>query len=138
VLKVDIDRIDGSIALSALRPENVSIRGDEALIELWLSADHNIELYFPSPAGFVHDEWLELARDVLTHLGEMDNEVQRVSAEQCAKSGYHSRNYEGQVAYITLTSPGAIVLHYFGTGVNTEWDEHFVRGDGQWVAAKPA
>jgi hypothetical protein len=130
--------IDGTVALSSLRPENVSVCGDEAMIELRLSADHDIELYFLAPGGAVEPEWLALAGNVLTHLAGMDNEIQQVCAEECARSGYHSRNYEGELAYITLVSPDVAVLHYFGTGVNTEWDERFVRTDGQWVRAETA
>jgi len=138
VPRVELDRIDGAVALSSLRPENVSVRGDEAMIELRLSADHDIELYFPTSGGAVEPEWLGLASDVLTHLAGMDNEVQRVSSEERARSGYHSRNYEGELAYITLAGSDVVVLHYFGTGVNTEWDERFVRTDGQWVRVKSA
>ena len=137
MLKIALDRIDGTAALPSLRPEKVSVRGDEVLIELRLSADHDIELYFPAQGGAVEDGWLRLAGEVLTHLAGMDNEVQRVSAEECARTGYHSRYYEGELAYITLARPDVAVLHYFGTGCNTEWDERFVRTDGQWVRAKP-
>jgi hypothetical protein len=138
VLRVELNRIDGTGALPSLRPENVSVRGDEAMIELRLSADHDIELYFPASGDAVRAEWQGLAGDVLAHLAEMDNEVQRVSAEQCARSGYHSRNFEGEIAYINLVGPDAAVLHYFGTGVNTEWDEPFFRVGGQWFRGKPA
>jgi hypothetical protein len=138
VLKIELDRIDGTVALSSLRPEKVSVCSDEAMIELRLSTDQDIELYFPALGGVVEDEWLVLAGEVLTQLAGMDNEVQRVSAEQCARSGYHSRYYEGELAYITLTRPDEAVLHYFGTGCNTEWDERFVRTDGQWVRANPS
>jgi len=138
VLKITLDRVDGTAALSSLRPERVSVRGDEAMIELQLSADHDIELYFPARGGAVEDEWLRLAGEVLTHLGGRDNEVQRVSAEECARSSYHSRYYDGELAYITLAKPDVAVLGYFGTGCNTQWDERFVRTDGQWVRAKPS
>jgi hypothetical protein len=40
--------------------------------------------------------------------------------------------------YIILAGPDASVLHYFGTGVNTEWDVRCVRTGGQWVRAKHA
>lgn len=138
MLKIELDRIDGTVALSSLRPEKVSVCCDDAMIELRLPGDHDIELYFPAPEGAVEDEWLRLACEVLTHLAGMDNEVQRISAEECAKSGYHSRYYEGELAYITLARSDEAILHYFGTGCNTEWDERFVRINGQWVRAKPA
>jgi hypothetical protein len=129
----DLDRIDGTPALPLLRPDNVSVRGDEAMIELRLSADHDIELYFPAPGGAVETAWLELAADVLSRLTVIDNEVQRVSADQWAGSRYPSSSYEGTLAYITLTQGEGVVLRYFVIGCNSEWDERFVRTGGRWV-----
>src|SRR5262245_34782971 len=106
----DLNRIDGTPALPLLRPENVSVRGDEAMLELRLSADHEVELYFPAPGGVVEPGWLELAAEVLVRLTAIDNEVQRVSAEQWAGTPYPRSYYEGELAYITLTRPGEAVL----------------------------
>jgi hypothetical protein len=133
-----LNRVDGIPTLRALQPENVSVRGDEAMIELSLSEDHDIELYFPALDGAFEPEWLSLAGDVLTHLTAMDNEVQRASAEQWAGSPYPSSYYEGDLAYITLTRPGEALLHYFVVGCNSEWDERFVRCDGQWARGEHA
>jgi hypothetical protein len=142
----DLDRIDGTFALPLLRPDDVSVHGDEAMIELRLSADHEIEMYFPAPGGEVEAVWLELAADVLARLTAMDNEVQRVSADQYAAATrtknwadkpYPSSHYEGELAYITLTEDAGAVLHYFVIGCNSEWDERFVRIGGQWVRVAP-
>jgi hypothetical protein len=135
VLRVELDRIDGSVALPSLRPENASVRGDEAMIELRLAAGQDIELYFPAPGGAIDPAWLGLAGEVLAHLAGMDNEVQRSCAEACVRERHRPRNYESELAYITLTGPDAAVLHYFGTGVNTEWDERFARTGGRWCRA---
>jgi hypothetical protein len=138
----DLDRIDGTLALPLLRPEYVSVRGDDAMIELRLSADYEIELYFPAPGGEVEAAWLELAADVLAHLTAIDNEVQRVSAEQYAAAThtknwaaapYPSSYFEGELAYITLTEGEGAVLRYFVIGCNSEWDERFVRTADRWI-----
>ncbi len=131
------DRIDGTPALPLLRPDNASVRGGEAVVELRLSADHDIEVYFPAPGGVVEARWLERAADVLAHLTAIDNEVQRVSAEQWARSPYPSSYYEGDLVYITLTDAGA-VLRYFVIGCKSEWDERFVRTGGGWVRVADA
>lgn len=91
------DRIDGTPALPLLRPDNVLVRGDGAMVELRFSVDHDIELYFPAPGGAVEVAWLELAADVLAHLTKIDNEVQRVSAKQWAGSPYANSYYEGEL-----------------------------------------
>lgn len=135
-----LDRLDGTLGLSSLRPENVSVRGDKAMIELALPAALEVELYFPALDGAFEPEWLSLAGDVLTHLTSMDNEVQRACAEAWAKSkaSYPSSYYEGDLAYITLIQPDEVVLHYFVIGCNAEWDERFVRSGGEWTRLKPA
>jgi hypothetical protein len=132
------NRIDGTPALPLLRPENVSVHGDKAMIELGLPADRYIELYFPAPGGAVESAWLELAADVLAHLTAIDNEVQRVSAEQWAASPYPASYYEGELSHITLTGAGEAVLRYFVVGCNAEWDERFVHTKGQWVRVADA
>lgn len=134
-MRVELNRIDGSVALASLQPENVFVHGDKALIELRLAAGQDIELYFPAPGGAINPAWLTLGGDILAHLAEMDNDVQRSCAEACIREGHHPRNYEGYLAYITLTGPDAAVLHYFGSGVNTEWDERFVRVGERWCMA---
>jgi hypothetical protein len=136
-LKVDLNRLDGRAALSGLRSANVRINGSEASVELMLSDDHEIEVYFPAPQDQDDDRWVQSISDVLCHLAEMDNTVQRISAEQCARSGYDSINYEGYLAYITLAGHDSVVLHYDGV-VNTEWDEPFVRVYGEWRAVNTA
>ena len=131
-LKVDLYRLDGRVALSGLKSDKVRINGSEASVELMLSEGHQIEVLFPAPQNQNDEQWVQSISDVLCHLAEMDNTVQRVSAEQCARSGYDSINYESELAYITLAGHDSVVLHYFGAVVNTEWDEQFVRVNGEW------
>ena len=138
MLRVELDRIDGSVALASLRPENVLVHGDKAMIELRLAADQDIEVYFPAPGGVIDLAWLTLASDVLSNLAGMDNDVQRSCAEACVREGHHPRNYEGYLAYITLVGPDAAVLDYFGSGVNTQWDDRFIRVGGRWCLAQDA
>ena len=134
----DLDRIDGTPALPLLRQDKVSIRDDEAMVELQLSGDHHIELYFPAPGGTVVTAWLELAANLLASLTVIDNEVQRVSAEQWARSSYPSSYYEGELAYITLTEAGGAVLRYSVIGCNSEWDERFNLTGGRWMRVADA
>lgn len=128
----DLDRIDGTSALSLLQPENVTLQGERATIELQLSASHDIGLYFPAPGGMVEASWLRLAADVLAHLRTIDNQVQRVSAAQWARSSHPPSYYEGELAYIDLTDTAAI-LGYYVIGCNAEWEERFVRTETGWM-----
>ncbi len=135
-MALDYNRIDGTPALSLLHADNVTVHGEEAMIELRLSADQDIELYFPAPGGVVEASWLALAADVLTHLTTIDNEVQRYTG--LPPAGSPSSDYEGDLAYITLTEAGEAVLRYFAVGCNSEWDERFVRTEGRWVRSTAA
>ena len=132
-LAFELNRIDGSSALSALLPENFAVHDNEAMIDLQLTADHDIGLSFPAPDGVVEPVWLELAADVLVHLKEIDNEVQRESAKQWARTTHPSSHYEGKLAYLSLEGPNQVVLRYWVIGCNSEWDERFIRTRDGWV-----
>jgi hypothetical protein len=131
----DLNRVEGMPTLSLLRPENFSVKADEAMIELRVTANQDIELYFPAPDGVIESEWLETAADLMSHLTEIDNEVQRISAEQWKAKGqdWPSSYYEGELAYIRLVGVDEAVLRYWVIGCNSEWDERFVRTNHCWV-----
>lgn len=136
----DLDRMDGTPFLPMLRPENVLVQGDEAMIKLDSPPDIDVELYFPAPGGVFGPEALGLAAEVLAQLTAMDNEVQRASAAAWAGSSLPSSYYEGELYLITLTPPGEAVLRYSVIGCNAEWDERFVCSGGRWtrvVSAEP-
>jgi hypothetical protein len=91
VLKVELNRIDGTAALPALRAENVFVQDDVGMFGLREATDLDVEMYFPAPGGVVSTDWLELGKDVLTHLAGMDNEVQRSSAPGPASTAAATR-----------------------------------------------
>jgi hypothetical protein len=97
-LKGDLNRYDGCVALSSVRPDKASMDGEVASIELALSEEHEIEIYFPAPQGEIDDLFIALAKDVLENLSDMDNAVQRSCADDCARTGHHSRDYESYLA----------------------------------------
>lgn len=89
-----------------------------------------IEILFELADGKVGTNQLKMARSLLLEIGRIDNAVQLKCAEECTKSGLHPRNYEGELAYIRMFADRAL-LRYWGTGVNTEWDELVLQvGDG--------
>ncbi len=132
-MSFELDRIDGKLGLSALRQENAVVDGDRAVIELQLFPEYEIVLSFPAPGGVVESKWLELAADALAQLTSMDNEVQRESAEQWAKSSYPRSHYEGELLDIILVTSDELVLHYNVLGCNSEWDERFLCTKGHWT-----
>lgn len=131
----ELNRIDGTLSLASLRADNFSIDEEEAMIELSLTAKHYMELYVPARDGIVEPYWLELATDLMTHLTEMDNQVQQSSAEQWKVKGqqWPSSYYEGELSFARFTGPDQVTLRYTVIGCNSEWDEQFVRVQGKWV-----
>ena len=105
------------------------------MIELPVGSNHDIEIYFPAPDGVIESGWLEAAADLMSRLKEIDNEVQRISADQWRSKGqdWPSSYYEGDLAYIRLVGTDVAVLRYWVIGCNSEWDERFVRTNGGWV-----
>lgn len=132
MLQVELNRYDGRAALDQLRPQNVTMESGSSFIALRLNGDEEFGFYFPASDGVGTAGYLELARDVLENLAGMDNDVQRRCAAECARTKLHRRNFEGCLAYGTL-GPAGVALHYYGTGVNTEWDEKFARVEGKWI-----
>ncbi|HEU5116316.1 MAG TPA: hypothetical protein VFT74_06510 [Isosphaeraceae bacterium] len=137
MLEVCLDRYDGRLALSELRVERTVINGDTATITLPLSDEHEIEVYFPVLQGVISDPLLERAKSVLKSLASMDNQVQQACAEECARTGIASENFESYLSYISLGG-AVVVLGYFGSAVNTNWDEQFTMRDGKWVRLSQA
>lgn len=111
---------------------NVTRNSGSCFIELPLRDNPEFGLYFRASDPAAADRALELARDVLENLATMDNEVQQRCAAECAQTKLHRRNFESELAFGTLALEG-VTLRYYGTGVNTEWDETFDRVNGRWI-----
>jgi hypothetical protein len=132
VLHIAWDRYIGESLLAVATASHVIFEDDDAWLRLEVGEGDWLELYFPAPGRVIDPAWLALAHDFLRHLADLDNTVQRACADECRRTGLHPRNYEGALAWVTL-EPDAAVMHYWGTGVNTEWDERFARIDGTWT-----
>jgi hypothetical protein len=135
-LRIALNRIDGRVALNALRGAELRAVEEHSFVELPLSDRHIIELHFPVAKDAVDRGWFEVAEDVFIHLVEMDNAEQYLSAAQCERSGIDPINYESELLDVRLLDAENVVLHYQAT-VNAEWDEQFRRVDGKWVLLPP-
>lgn len=107
LLKVN-EGFPGSIRLS-VEPEHgfFSIKAGELEFDIYLESS---DLSIPP-------EVIELTRDVLSHIVEMDT---------AARSRPDQIDYEEQLAYVNI-SRSEIELHYYSTTVNTEWGAYFKR-----------
>jgi len=131
-LQVQYDRYDGKPLAEMIDASLLRFEGNNASIELPLGDDDEFSILFEAENASVSPNLLATARSVLRSIGELDNDVQDVCAAECRQSGLHPRNFEGMLAYVRIYE-GLAFLHYFGTGVNTEWDEAVQLVDGKWV-----
>lgn len=130
-LKIHRNRCNGSSATIHISAANLRSNGESPSIEFPLGDDPDFAIYFDIGEAPVDEDCLESARRLMSNIDNIDNEVQEHCALECNRSGLHPRNYEGMLAFITL-SRGTARLRYFGTGVNTEWDEIVEERNGVW------
>jgi hypothetical protein len=87
-------------------------------------------LQLPVTSGIVDASTLEIARLVFRKLSKLDNVVQQNCAAECNRSGLQSENFESLLACVILDLDN-VTLRYWGSVVNTEWDEVFSIHRGQ-------
>ena len=130
-LKVDLDRYDGQSTIPFINANRVKPDPKQPYIETPLGDNEDFAIYFHTTDGCVDDALLESARRLMSRIARIDNGVQASCAAECKRTGLHPRNYEGMLAFVTISHQDAR-LRYFGTGVNTEWDELAEMRDGSW------
>lgn len=129
--EIERDRYDGTPMIPTITRQNIQASGSETYIEAPLGGDEEFCVYFESENGDVDETLLSAARTLMSKVAHIDNQVQESCAEECRLSGTHLRNYKGMLAFVTVSHDKAR-LRYFGTSVNTEWDELAEMRDGQW------
>ena len=94
-----------------------------------LGDDPDFVIYFYEAGDSVTEKTLEKACLVLSSLPEIDNQVQAQCALDCRQSQLHPMHFYGSPSHISLYSDHALI-HYFGTKVNTEWEERITFDGG--------
>ena len=130
-LKVFPDRYDGGSVAAEIQAGRLRSAGDQAVIELPFGEDGEFEIVFENDGLPIDESLLTQARLLMFSVGKLDNQVQESCAEECRRTGLHPRNFESMLACVKL-SPNVAKLHYFGAGVNTEWDELAEFSNGSW------
>lgn len=86
-------------------------------------------IYFPSENNKVDREYIEIAKNVLSQIAELDAEARSIT-------GKDNFDHEEYLAYIEI-GKDEIELNYFASTVNTEWGAYFKRqSDGNWRLEK--
>ena len=121
-LQIELNRYNGHSVADQIKAESLKYKDGETWISCELNTDDEFEIYFEAVGGAVESRVLEIAKSLMRSIADLDNKVQESCAAECERSGLHPRNFEGMLAYVHVY-PNRATLHYFGTGVNTEWDE---------------
>jgi hypothetical protein len=130
-LEIQRDRCNGESTIPHITASNVQAFDREFVIDVPLGDDPDFAIYFDAGNGQVGEALLDAARSLMARIGAIDNAVQECCARECERTGLHPRNYEGELAFVTLSLKVAR-LRYFGTAVNTEWDEVVEIRNGLW------
>lgn len=91
-----------------------------------------IELEFPSPTGDAPSQRNCCISVVLLQIDKLDNLVQESCEREWKSSRFGPENFELYLAYLTLKED-QLVLGYYGTKVNTQWDAKFKWSGSEWV-----
>lgn len=133
-LKVTPDRNNARAMIQHIVAKNIEYESGSYLISLPMGVDDSDQCALYFDAEQVDEPLLEVARSLLRDLDRLDNAVQASCVDSCRKSGLHPRAFESALAFMTLRAD-SVVLHYHGTGVNTEWDELARLEGGVWIHA---
>ena len=131
-LQIHRDRYDGQVIIPQLIAERLQREGGQWVIETPFGEVEDFGDYFQTTGAQVEASLLDQARSLMLAIGDLDNRVQESCAADCKKSELHPRNFEGMLAFVTILESGAH-LHYYGAGVNTEWDELTEMQNGIWT-----
>lgn len=135
-LQVHYNRYDAAPLTGQIDPQLLHFSPGEAWIELPLGDNEEFGIYFDAKDGKVDPELLVTAQSLMGAISKLDNQIQEACAAECRKTGDHlrnnARNYESMLAYVHVFRDHAL-LGYYGTGVNTEWDETVKLEEGEWV-----
>lgn len=130
-LQLRPDRYDGSTVMPYVEAANLLREEGRVCIQAPLGDDEEFAICFEGGLQEVGEALLASARSLLQAIGRLDNSIQQSWVVQCRASGLHPRNFEGELAWVEV-SASAATLHYFGSRVNTEWDEEVVFKNGRW------
>ncbi|WP_157654865.1 hypothetical protein [Burkholderia ubonensis] len=82
------------------------------------------EIYVPSCDSRIDHRFIDIAREVLGNIVEMDAAARSLPKEM---------DYKEYLAYVDI-STDEVEFHYISDVVNTEWGIDFIKGDsGSWV-----
>jgi hypothetical protein len=89
--------------------------------------DLDFEILMPTEEGCVPERLVSRARSVLSHVVEMDD-----AARIAHDADPDPIDLDEVLAYVVIRD-AYVVLHYFATTMNTEWDVYFTpNGQGGW------
>lgn len=126
-----LGRLDAQTLLRQFPKAAVYSNDDWDSAEIELNEYFGITIALPSRAYGIPAR--ALVAEIISVLPKMDDEVLLSCISEQQRSGLHGRNFQNALAMVTIQNANNVTLSYFGTGVNTEWDETFVKSGNDWL-----
>ena len=90
-------------------------------------------IYFPACESEPSATMLSTARNLCSHIADLDNLVQESCESEAIRNEGTPKDYALYIAYAEIETRSASI-EYYGTHVNTQWSAKFrLCDDGSWV-----
>ncbi len=129
------NRYDSDEFTRGLESSSIERDGNDICVTFEISNPENedMTIYFPGCTLELPSSLILRARDVCSHISELDNLVQQSCEEEWRQNGLASDDYELYLAHIDVEAE-IVRLEYYGTKVNTQWEARFRQTeDGNWA-----
>lgn len=126
------DRFNKNNLLLALRNANVKNS------VIMMSPDYDFEIGIADTHELEQSDLKnhsDIIIEVLKHIPDFDNIVQKSCEDDYKNSNLHIRNFLFSLAYIDI-SDIKIALTYWGDEVNSDFEKIFIKKDEKWILLK--
>lgn len=113
-----------SAFLDQFDPGKIQIHGDDAAAQI-VVGPHEFEIAFPTDGREVEPKYIDVAREILSQLAELD---------AIATREIDGGEEDGELFVVEILSEAEVDLRYSAVSWNSDWCEMFRRGpDGRWI-----
>ena len=130
MLETRFDRYDSEYCSEQFEKSEIKIINNQAIVAFDLD-EQEFEVYMLVTSNEANSQAMEVAKDLMRNISELDNLVQNSNANECERTGLDPANYDLYLAYITIKDDQANFT-YYGERVNTEWDAIFKKEGTAW------
>jgi hypothetical protein len=103
-----------------------------------LLPDYELELYLcdvskPTKSDLI--TYGDFIKEVLVNIADWDNFIQKLLEDDYEKSNLEENNFKFSLSWVEI-SENKIILGYWGTEVNSQFNAIFTKSDDKWIMQK--